>query len=359
MTKLFDNLKIGNLELKNRIIMSPMTRSRADDAGVQTEIVAEYYRQRASAGLIITEATNVSPMAKGYVRTPGIYTDEQINAWGKITEAVHKQDGKIFLQIFHTGRIALPDFLPDNAQPVAPSAVKAEGQNYTDDGMKSFVEPRELTTEEVKQTVKDFAAAAKNAIDAGFDGVELHAANGYLVHQFLGTNTNLRADEYGGSDENRARFLLEVVDAICAKIGSEKLGVKLSPTVPFNDMEDENAKDFYPSIIGKLNERNLAYLHIGFEETPETDINWHKFLRPLFKGVYFANGGFDKESGEKLLEENGADAIVYGKSFLANPDLPARFKQNAELNTPDAATFYSPGEKGYTDYPTLEQAAAA
>ena len=359
MKTLFDKLKIGNLELENRIIYSPMTRSRADDAGVQPEIAVDYYVQRASAGLLITEATNVSAMAKGYVRTPGIYTDEQIESWRKVTDAVHAENGRIFIQIFHTGRIALPDFLPENQKPVAPSVVKANGKNYTDEGMKEFVEPRELTTEEVKSTIRDFAKAAKNAIEADFDGVELHAANGYLVHQFLGTNTNLRTDEYGGSNENRARFLLDVIDAISAEIGSEKLGVKLSPTVPFNDMEDENAKEFYPYIVEELNKRKLAYLHVGFEETPEMDIHWHRFLRPLFKGIYFANGGFTEESGEKLLQNDGADAIVYGKLFLANPDLPKRFKLDAELNDWDASTFYTPGEKGYTDYPALEEAKRA
>ncbi|MBA4182888.1 MAG: alkene reductase [Acidobacteria bacterium] len=359
MTKLFDNLKIGNLELKNRIIMSPMTRSRADDAGVQSEIVAEYYRQRASAGLIITEATNISPMAKGYVRTPGIYTVEQVEGWRKVTAAVHAENGKIFLQIFHTGRIALPDFLPKDAQPLAPSAVKASGQNFTDEGMKDFVEPREMTIEEIKQTVKDFANAAKNAIAVGFDGVELHAANGYLVHQFLGTNTNLRSDEYGGAFENRARFLFEVVDAISNAIGAEKLGVKLSPTVPFNDMEDADAEEFYPFIVEELNGTNLGYLHIGFEETPAMQINWHEKLRSIYNGVYFANGGFTKESGEKFLAEDKADAIVYGKLFIANPDLPERFRENTRLNELDDSTLYSTGEKGYTDYPTIEQAVAA
>ena len=357
MTRLLDKLKIGNVEIDNRMIMSPMTRSRANGEGVQPDYAAEYYSQRASAGLIITEATNISPMAKGYIRTSGIYTAEQIAAWEKVTAAVHAKNGKIFLQIFHTGRIALPDFLPGNTQPVAPSAVTAAGQNYTPDGMKKFVIPRELTTGEVRETVKDFGRAAKNAIDAGFDGVELHSANGYLVHQFLGTNTNLRTDAYGGSDENRARFLFEVVDAISEQIGSRKLGVKLSPTVPFNDMRDENAKEFYPYIIEELNDRNLAYLHIGFEETPSTDLNWHRFLRPLYKGVYFANGGFTKLSGEKLVVDGVADAIVYGKLFLANPDLLKRFKLDAELNEWDQSTFYSPGEKGYTDYPTLESAA--
>ncbi|MCB1025573.1 MAG: alkene reductase, partial [Acidobacteria bacterium] len=206
-------MEVGNLELKNRIIYAPMTRSRADDEGVQPEYAIDYYTQRASAGLIITEATNVSPMAKGYVRTPGIYTDAQIESWKKITDAVHAKGGKIFLQIFHTGRIALPDFLPDGVEkPVAPSAVKAEGQNYTDDGMKDFVEPREMTVDEIKETVKDFGRAAANAIKAGFDGVELHGANGYLVQQFLSTNANKRDDQYGGSIRNRSRFLFEIFD---------------------------------------------------------------------------------------------------------------------------------------------------
>jgi len=358
MTKLDDSLKIGNLELKNRIIMAPMTRSRADDAGVQTEIVTKYYRQRASAGLIITEATNVSAMAKGYVRTPGIYTDEQIESWSKVASAVHARGGKIFMQIFHTGRISLPDFLPDNAQPVAPSTVKANGKNQTDDGPKDFVEPREMTVEEIKQTVKDFANAAKNAIAAGFDGVELHAANGYLVHQFLGTNTNLRTDEYGGSFENRTRFLFELVDAISDVIGSQRLGVKISPTVPFNDMQEADAEGFYPFVVRELNKKKLAYLHVGFEETPTDEINWHEKLRSIYNSIYFANGGFTKESGEKLLAENKADAIAYGKLFIANPDLPERFRENAPLNALDDSSFYATGEKGYTDYPALEQAVA-
>jgi len=358
MPTLFEPIRVGNIELDNRVIMAPMTRGRADDVGVQPAYAAEYYRQRASAGLIITEATNISPMAKGYIRTPGIYAAEQVEGWRRITDAVHARGGKISLQVFHTGRIALPDFLPDGARPVAPSAVKAKGQNYTDEGMKDFVAPRELTTDEVRQTVQDFASAARNAIDAGFDGVELHGANGYLVHQFLGTNTNLRTDQYGGSQENRARFLLEVLDAMSAAIGAERIGVKLSPSVPFNDMQDADAEEFYPFVIRKLNKRNLAYLHIGFEETPVTDINWHRKLRPLYRGVYFANGGFTRETGEKLLAGGDADAIVYGKLFLANPDLPERFERNAPLNEPDQSTFYAPGEKGYTDYPTFERAAA-
>jgi N-ethylmaleimide reductase len=358
MPTLFESIRVGKMGLDNRIIMAPMTRGRADDAGVQPTYVAEYYRQRASAGLIITEATNISPMAKGYTRTPGIYTADQIESWRRVTDAVHGRGGKIFLQIFHTGRIALPEYLPGGAQPVAPSAVKAQGQHYTDDGLKDFVTPRELTIDEIKHTVRDFGAAARNAIGAGFDGAELHGANGYLAHQFLGTNTNLRTDQYGGSRENRARFLFEALDAMSAAIGGEKIGVKLSPSVPFNDMEDADAEELYPFVIRELNKRNLAYLHIGFEETPATKINWHGKLRPLYRGVYLANGGFNKEAGARLLSGGGADAIVYGKLFLANPDLPERFRRDAPLNQPDQSTFYAQGERGYTDYPTFERASA-
>lgn len=353
MSTLFDAIRIGNIELRNRVIMAPMTRSRASDKGIQPDFAAEYYRQRASAGLIITEATNVSPMAKGYVRTPGIYTEEQIESWRNIPDAVHARGGKIFLQIFHTGRIALPDFLPDNAQPVAPSAVKAKGQNYTDEGMKDFVTPREITKEEIKQTIKDFGAAAKNAIAADFDGVELHAASGYIVHQFLSTNANLRTDEYGGSVENRTRFLFEALDAMTAETGAGKVGVKFSPRMPFNDIEDQDAEEVYPFILEKLSDKKLAYVHVG----DHVGTGWHARLRPHYKGVYFAGANFTKESGEELLAKGGADAIVYGTKFLANPDLPERFKRDAALNEPDPSTFYAPGEHGYTDYPTLEAAA--
>lgn len=356
MTTLFDKLTIGNTELSNRILYAPMTRSRANDEGVQPDFVAEYYGQRATAGLLITEATNVSAMAKGYVRTPGIYTDEQIASWRKVTERVHAEGGKIFLQIFHTGRIALPDLLPENAQPVAPSAVAAAGQNYTDAGMKDFVVPRPLETDEVKSIVKDFATAARNAIEAGFDGVEIHGANGYLIQQFLSTNVNLRTDEYGGSVENRSRFLLEIVDAIVAEIGWERTGLRLSPGGEFNDIKESDAEELYDYVIAELNKRKLAYLHIG---TFDQNRDWHPIIRPKYDGIYLAGVGFDKERGERTLAEGGADAIVYGKLFLANPDLPERFRRNAPLNEWDESTFYTPGEKGYTDYPTLEQAAAA
>jgi N-ethylmaleimide reductase len=351
MPTLFDPLRVGQIELDNRIIMAPMTRSRASDDGVQPAYAAEYYRQRASAGLIITEATNVSPMAKGYVRTPGIYTPEQIESWQAVTQAVHARGGKIFMQVFHTGRIALPDLLPNNVQPVAPSAVRAKGQNYTDAGMKDFVTPREITTREIAETVRDFATAARNTIAAGFDGVELHSASGYLVQQFLTTNVNLRTDEYGGSVENRTRFLFEVLDAMAREVGSQRLSVKFSPQIAFNDIEEEDAEEVYPYIFERLNDRQLAYVQV----TDGTGKGWHARLRPLYRGLYFANAGFTRDSGAELLAQGGADAIAYGVKFLANPDLPERFRRVADLNAPDKSTFYTPGPRGYTDYPTLEQ----
>ena len=349
MPTLFDPLRVGNIELDNRIVMAPMTRSRANDEGVQPSYAAEYYSQRASAGLIITEATNVSPMAKGYIRTPGIYTNEQSESWRNVTQSVHARGGKIFMQIFHTGRIALPDFLPGNTQPVAPSAVRAAGSNYTDDGMKEFVTPFEITKDEIAQTIADFGSAAANVIAAGFDGVELHAASGYLVQQFLSTNVNLRTDEYGGSIENRTRFLFACLDAMERAAGTERVAVKFSPQIKFNDIEENDANAVYPYIFERLNDRRLAYVHVS----DVASAGWHGKLRRLYNGMYFANGGFTRESGAELLAQDGADAIVYGTKFLANPDLPERFRRGAPLNDPDRATYYSPGERGYTDYPTL------
>jgi N-ethylmaleimide reductase len=349
MSTLFDTLRVGDMELDNRIVMGPMTRSRADDEGIQPAYAAEYYRQRASAGLIVTEATNISPMAKGYIRTPRIYTAKQIESWQNVTQAVHARGGKIFMQLFHTGRIALPDFLPANAWPVAPSAVRAKGKNYTNEGMKEFVTPREITKEEIAQTVKDFGTAAGNAITAGFDGVELHSASGYLVQQFLTTNVNLRTDDYGGSIENRTRFLFEVLEAMASAVGPHRVGVKFSPQIVFNDIEESDADEVYPYILERLSNKELAYVHVS------AAADWHAKLRRRYKGVYFASGGFTRESGAELLAQGGADAIVFSTKFLANPDLPERFKRGAQLNEPDRATYYTPGERGYTDYETLAQ----
>ncbi|HEU4509006.1 MAG TPA: hypothetical protein VFR78_12245, partial [Pyrinomonadaceae bacterium] len=255
---------------------------------------------------------------------------------------------------FHTGRIALPDFLPGNAQPVAPSAVRANGKNYTDEGMKEFVTPREITREEIAQTVKDFATAARNAIAAGFDGVELHAASGYLVQQFLTTNVNLRTDEYGGSIENKTRFVFEILDAMAAEVGAHRVGVKFSPQIQFNDIEELDADEVYPYILQRLSEKQLAYVHV----TDGSGAGWHAKLRLHYNGLFFANGGFTSESGGELVAQGGADAIVFGVKFLANPDLPLRLRRDAQLNEPDYSTFYTPGERGYIDYPALAVTAA-
>ena len=348
---LFDPLKVGSIELKNRILMAPMTRSRAGDAGIVTDLTATYYHQRASAGLISTEATDISPMAKGYPGTPGIYRPEQIVAWKKVTQAVHDAGGTIFLQVFHTGRIALPDFLPEGAQPVAPSAIAAVGQNYTPTGMKPFVTPRALTIEEIKGVTADYKQAAVNAFEAGFDGVELHGASGYLPHQFLMSSANQRTDAYGGSLENRTRFLLEAADAMASVRGPERIGVKLSPQMPFNDIQEPDAEREYPYIVEELGKRGLAYLHVG----KFSAVDWHSLLRPKYSGVYFAGAGLNRESATELLANGKADAAVFGSLFLANPDLPLRFAKDAPLNEPDKSTFYGGDAHGYTDYPALEE----
>lgn len=346
MTNLFDPLRLGALDLPNRIIMAPMTRSRADSDGAPLPFVADYYAQRASAGLIVTEAIYVSPMAKGYVRTPGLATQTQVAAWTRVVEAVHKAGGRIFAQLYHTGRVALPDFLPGGALPVAPSAIAIAGQNKTDDGKKDFVTPRALETDEVQAVAGEFAAAALRAREAGFDGVEIHAASGYLIHQFLDSSINRRDDIYGGSVENRARFLLLVADRVAEAIGRERVGLKVSPRIKFNDVKDPDAEELYPLVARELSARGIAYLH----GAKQGDYDVHAALRPLFKGVYAAGGGFDGQSAQALLASGGADAVVFGKPFIANPDLPRRIREDLPLAQPDGATIYAGGEKGYADY---------
>jgi N-ethylmaleimide reductase len=343
---LFDPIKVGALALPNRMFMAPMTRSRADDNGVPTEPVPLYYAQRTSAGLIISEATNVSAMAKGYDRTPGMFSAAQVAGWRKVTDAVHTAGGRIFSQLFHTGRVALPDLLPGGAQPVAPSAIAIKGQNYTDAGPKSFVVPRALETEEVPAVAAEFGTAAKNALAAGFDGVELHAASGYLVHEFLDAAANIRTDIYGGSVENRVRFLLQALDGMIAVAGAERVGVKVSPQIKFNDVVEPDAEIVYPYLAHELSRRRIAYFHV----TRMGEFDWHALLRPRFAGIFAAGGGFNQARGEALLAAGGADVIVFGKPFIANPDLPHRYRQGIELAKPDSATYYSRGTKGYTDY---------
>jgi N-ethylmaleimide reductase len=353
---LFSPITVGNYNLKNRIFMAPMTRCRAVDNNVPNDLMATYYAQRASAGLIITEATQISTMGIGYPATPGIHTDAQVEGWKKTTSAVHEKGTRIFLQLWHVGRISHSSF-HEGKLPVAPSAIKPSGQIYTYEGMKDFETPKALTIDEIKATVQDYANAAKNAMKAGFDGVEIHGANGYLIDQFLRDGTNKRDDEYGGNIENRSRFLFEVIEAVTSEIGADKTGLRLSPSGTFNDMSDSNPQEHFTNVFNKLNEHNLAYLHIV--DALEGDIRHGanvvelSILRDSYNGILITNGGYDKERGNKAIERNLADAVAYAALFLANPDLPERFKKDAPLNEPDTDTYYTQDEKGYTDYPTL------
>ncbi len=349
MTKdLFQPLRLGALTLPNRVVMAPMTRSRADDDGVQPDIAATYYGQRAGAGLIISEGIYPSAMGKGYVRTPGLHTDVQVAAWSKVTKAVHDNGGSIFAQIMHTGRVAVPDFLPGGELPVAPSAIRADGQAYTDHGMTSMVTPRALETAEITGVIAEYREATRRALEAGFDGVELHAASGYLPEQFLSSKSNQRTDAYGGSIANRVRFVVEVLAAMVSVAGSGRVGIKISPEMNFNDVSDDTPQETYAYLIEQIAPMNLAYLHVALFGTA-TD--YHGLLRPLFKGAYLAGGGFTGETAGATLAQGRADAIVFGAAFIANPDLPRRLVEGLPLAEPDKATFYAPGPQGYIDYP--------
>lgn len=350
MSKLFTPTQIGRYTVQNRLVMAPMTRSRADDTGVPSELVSVYYRQRASAGLIISEGVFPSAMGKGYVRTPGIETSAQVAAWKQVTEAVHAKGGRIFMQMMHCGRISHPSLLPNDAQPVAPSAIKAAGQTWTGSGMQDFVTPHALTVDEIAGVVHDYRMATRRALEAGFDGVELHVASGYLPEQFLSSGSNQRQDQYGGSVANRARFVLEVLAAMVAEAGGDRVGVKISPEMNFNDIVDATPQETYTYLVEQLRELNMAYLHVALFGAK---VDYHALLRPLFKGAYLVGGGLDQKAAEAALAEGRADATVFGGAFLANPDLPERFRQGAALNTPDKNTFYAPGAAGYTDYPFL------
>ena len=350
---IFSNYKLGNMEIANRIIMAPMTRSRALEGNVPNPLAATYYAQRASAGLIITEATQVSPQGVGYIRTPGIHSKEQIEGWRKITEAVHKAGGKIFLQLWHVGRISHPDF-HGGELPVAPSAIAAQGEVYTQQGMKKMVTPRALKTEEINGIVQQFRQGAENAKAAGFDGVEIHGANGYLLDQFLRDGTNSRTDEYGGSVENRARFPLEVIKAVCDVWGANRVGYRISPTGTFNSMSDSNPKATFSYFVEELNKLKLCYLHVAEDRKPDAKgESLTKHLRSIYQGTYIANGGYDGEVANATITNGNADLVAFGALFLANPDLPARFRNKSQFNKIDTSTFYMGEERGYTDYPKL------
>ena len=351
MSKLWNPVKIGKLELKHRLGLAPMTRSRAKPDGTPGDLAAEYYAQRASLGLLISEGVQPSDDGQGYTTTPGIYTDAHVKGWKKVADAVHKAGGHLYLQLMHVGRISHPDNTPHHRQPVAPSAISADAPMFTPSGMQKTVTPRALTTAEVKQTVKDFAHAAKRAIEASADGVEIHGANGYLVQQFLAPNANTRTDEYGGSVENRARFAIEVAKAVAAEIGADRTGIRISPMGGSGGLDEgTEAADLYRYLVTELNKLGLAYLHIlhtGQDKLIED-------LRQIWKGSLLINRpNATPENLDQDVKSGLADLVPVGKLALANPDLVTRLQKKAQLNTPNPATFFSPGAEGYIDYPTL------
>jgi len=354
---LFEPVRVGPYELANRVVMAPMTRSRAGAGGVPFDLAPDYYAQRASAGLIVTEGAQVSQQGAGYVSTPGIHTDEQVAGWRRVTEAVHAAGGRIFLQLWHVGRVSHPSLQPDGAQPVAPSAVGIEGATFTADGPKPFVTPHALEREEIRGVVEQFEDGARHAYRAGFDGVELHGANGYLIDQFLRDGANRRRDEYGGSVANRTRFLLEVTEAVTGVWGGDRVGVRISPVSAGNGMSDSDPLAIFAYATYALNRFGLAYLHVT-EPAGGAEPRITPALRAIFRGALIANGGYGRQTADAAIARGEADLVAFGIPFLANPDLPRRLREGAPLNAPDRATFYTGGERGYVDYPTLEAAAA-
>lgn len=355
MTDLFSNIQLGGLTLPNRIVMAPMTRNRAPE-GIPTDLMIQYYAQRTSAGLIITEGAQTSAQAIGYPATPGIHTDEQVTAWRKVTDAVHQAGGRIFCQLWHCGRISHPDY-HGGELPVAPSAIKAAGQAFTYAGLKDFVTPRALSMNEIPGILEEYRHAAACAMQAGFDGVEIHSANGYLLDQFLRDSTNRRTDAYGGPIENRVRLLLEVTETVCNEAGSDKVGIRISPVNAFNDIYDSDPQALFNHVATALSALHPAYLHV-VEVTMAGEVNKAvdmQQIRQRFDGCYIANGGYDKAHGNDAITTAAADMVAYGVPFLANPDLPERFRRNAPLNKADQATFYGGDEHGYTDYPFLDE----
>lgn len=354
---LLSPVEIGPYRLRNRMVMAPMTRNRAVEGEVPSELAATYYAQRASAGLLITEASQVSLEGVGYPNTPGIHTDAQVEGWKRVTEAVHERGGRIFLQLWHVGRISHPLLQPGGALPVAPSAIAPAGTIRMASGPVPYVVPRALEIDEIPGVVAQFEDGARRALEAGFDGVEIHGANGYLIDQFLRDGTNHRTDAYGGPVENRARFLLEVTEAVVGVWGGDRVGVRLSPLSAFNDMSDSDPVTTFGYAAGALNRFGLAYLHVI--EPVGTADGVAPLLRERFQGPFMVNGGYGLETGNAALASGAADLVSFGVLFLSNPDLPERFAEGAPLNQPDRKTFYGGGARGYVDYPTREVMASA
>jgi N-ethylmaleimide reductase len=361
-TKLFEPYELGPITLSNRTVMAPLTRNRALSGFVPNPLAIEYYGQRASAGLLITEASQVSQQGQGYQDTPGIYSPEQVAGWRKITDEVHKRGGKIFIQLWHVGRISHVDLQPNHGAPVAPSAIRANTKTFVGGTFADVSEPRALEISEIPGIIDSFRKAAANAIAAGFDGVEIHGANGYLLDQFARDSSNKRTDAYGGSIENRAKLLLEVAAAVAQEIGPERTGIRISPVTPANDVSDSNPQPLFDYIVDHLSALRLVYIHVieGATGGPRDNLPFdYASLRKRFSGTYIANNGYDLALANKVLAADEADLIAFGKAFISNPDLVARLKLGAPLNEPDKATFYGGGAKGYTDYPTLEALQAA
>jgi N-ethylmaleimide reductase len=358
---LFEPVRLGPYQLANRIVMAPLTRSRAGDDGVPGPLMGEYYAQRASAGLIIAEGTNISPQGRGYAFTPGIYNDAQVEGWRRVTDAVHARGGRIFPQLWHVGRVSHPSLQPGGALPVAPSAIRPQATSYTSAGFTPCVMPRALAISEIPEIIEGYRRAARKALAAGFDGVEIHAANGYLIDQFLRDSTNKRTDAYGGSRQNRARLLLEVAEAVAVIYGGERVGIRLSPLSPVNGADlDSDPAGTYAYVVERLNTLGLAYIHViegvtqGAREVPEGfDL---QILRRLFRGLYIANNGYDLRLALDARRRNLADLISFGRLYISNPDLVERLRIGARLNVPDRATFFGGGAAGYTDYPVLTAA---
>lgn len=355
---LFTPLSLGPLILNNRLAMAPLTRNRSTPEGVPTALNVEYYRQRAGAGLLISEGTCISPQAVGYPLTPGIWSDAQVAGWKTVTEAVHQAGGRIFCQLWHVGRVSHPSLQPEGQLPLAPSAIAPAGEAVTYQGMQTFVTPRALETAELPGIVDQYRHAAAQAKAAGFDGVEVHAANGYLLDEFLRDGSNQRTDAYGGDVDNRARLLLEVLEAVCEDWGADRVGVRLSPIQPFNDMRDSNPQGTFSRVVELLNRFGLAYLHLtemGKDAPGAAGPHFDPLtLRDTWKGVLMTNAGYDRDSANAVLAAGRADLVAFGALYIANPDLPARFRAGAPLNTPDPATFYGGDAKGYTDYPFMD-----
>ena len=359
---LFDPVSIGSIDCPNRVVMAPMTRNRADEQYAPTALNAEYYRQRASAGLIVTEATQVDPQGQGYPLTPGIYSEEQVQGWTKVTDAVHDDGGRIFLQLWHVGRISHSSY-HDGDRPVAPSAIKPAGEVMTPDmEMVPFETPRALDTDEIPGIVDQYGRGARLANDAGFDGVEIHAANGYLIDQFLRSGTNQRTDRYGGSLENRTRFLEEVIESVTDEWAPDRVGIRYSPLSDFNDMSDDTPAETFGRAAAIAANHDLAYVHLAEPDEPKPPIRGDGTIRTVFStireqfdGPIMANGNYDLDSARDALDSGYADLISFARSFLANPDLPERLRSGGPINVPDESTFYGGGEEGYTDYPTLAE----